>query len=472
MGSTFHGLELGKRGLFAQQTALSTTGHNIANANTAGYTRQRAEMQATNAIPQPGMQTDRSPAQLGTGVEVNKLVRLREEYLDVQLRGENKNLGYWEAKSDTLSKIEELLNEPSDTGLAFVMDEFWKGWQELSKNPDSAAARAVVKQKGIAVTETFKYITDALSQMKTDLVTVVKTKGDEIQSIADQIGKLNDQISRLVPHNYEPNDLYDQRDVLLDRLSKLVDVNVSPAANGMINVSIGGKELIAGKTVNSFSVYNPVTGEVTPPQINNADINLVSGELFGRLEAYNKVIPDIETKINKLAEVFKDSVNTVHKSGFDLDGNPGVDFFSGTNATNLNVNAVIMTSLNAIAAAKKDSDGAFSTGNGKNAQDIAAIKFNNSLDFNGTKSTADDFYRNIIGQLGIDSQESQRMYDNSQIIINQVENRRQSVSGVSIDEEMANMIKFQQAYNAAARVVTVMDQCLEKIINGMGRVGL
>jgi len=130
-----------------------------------------------------------------------------------------------------------------------------------------------------------------------------------------------------------------------------------------------------------------------------------------------------------------------------------------------------MESLNLIAAAKDEGSGQSSTGNGQLAQDIANIKFKN-LNFTGTTSTVDDFYRNIVGQLGIDSQESQRMQNNFEGIIMQVENRRQSVSGVSIDEEVANMIKYQQAYNAAARIVTSMDQCLDKVINGMGRVGL
>jgi flagellar hook-associated protein 1 len=148
-----------------------------------------------------------------------------------------------------------------------------------------------------------------------------------------------------------------------------------------------------------------------------------------------------------------------------------VPFFIGTNANDLAVNPEIMNSLNLIAAAKEETPGKSSTGNGNNAQAIANIKFT-SLNFPGTNSTVDDYYRNIIGQLGIDSQESQRMQSNSEVIIQQVDNRRQSVSGVSLDEEMANMIKFQQAYNASARMVTVMDQCLDKIINGMGRVGL
>ncbi|MEH7308905.1 flagellar hook-associated protein FlgK [Neobacillus drentensis] len=481
MTSTFHSLEVGKRGLAAQQAALSTTGHNIANANTTGYTRQRAEMQATRPVSIPGMQI-----QLGTGVEVNKLVRLREDYLDVQLRNENKSLGYWEAKSDTLTKVEELLNEPSDDGLAFTMDEFWKGWEELAKNPDSAAARAVVRQKGVAVTETLKHISESLDQMQDDLKLVITTKTDAVNSLAAQIGSLNDQIGRLVPNNYEPNDLYDQRDVLIDQLSKLVEVKVSPPNKdtGVVDISVGGVTLVSGENVNKLTV-DTSNGMVDPASIKIGDtqVTLTSGELLGRIESYGilggaskSTIPSMKDKINNLAMTFANAVNSVHQSGMNLDNINGVStnkvpFFVGTSANDLAVNPEIMNSLNLIAAAQEESTGQSSTGNGSNAQAIANIKFT-ALTFPGTNTTADDYYRNIIGQLGIDSQEAQRMQSNSEVIIQQVDNRRQSVSGVSLDEEMANMIKFQQAYNASARMVTVMDQCLDKIINGMGRVGL
>jgi flagellar hook-associated protein 1 len=486
MASTFHGLELGKRGLFAQQSALSTTGHNIANANTVGYTRQRAEMQATYPLPTPGMQNDVSAGQLGTGVEVNKIVRLREDYLDVQLRGENKNLGYWEAKSDTLTKIEGILNEPSDNGLAFTIDEFLKSWQELSKNPDSAATRGVVRQRGVAVTETFKYIANSLDQMQADLKNVIQTRTDKINSLATQIGALNDQISHLVPNNYEPNDLYDQRDVLIDQLSKLVDVKVMPAKNGMVDISVGSGILVSGKTSSALTIgYDQASGLVNPAdiKIGGNTISLESGELLGRLESYGMVgggtkstLPNLKAQIDELAMTFASAVNEIHLSGLNLDNINGVSdnkvaFFTGTSARDMAVNTDIMKNLNLIAAANEESPGQSSSGNGKNAQDLADIKILN-LEFNGTTSTVEDFYRNIIGQLGIDSQEAQRMQQNSNVIANQIENRRLSVSGVSLDEEMTNMIKFQQAYNAAARVVTVMDQCLDKVINGMGRAGL
>lgn len=481
MTSTFHGLEIGKRGLVAQQTALATTGQNIANANTTGYTRQRAEMQATKAISSQGMQ-------LGTGVEVNKIVRLRDDYLDVQMRGENKNLGYAEAKSDTLSKIEDILNEPSDNGLANTLDEFWKGWQELSKNPDSAAARSVVRQDGVAVAETFNYIADSLDQMQADLKNVINTKTDEVNSLATQIGSLNDQISRLVPNNYQPNDLYDQRDVLIDQLSKIVDVTVKPDANGMVDVTVGGGGLVSGKTANKLSIGFDDNGLVSLDDvtIDGNKVTLKSGELMGRIDSFGTkdggTIPDIKNKINALAKTFADTVNGVHANGLNLiniNSNPTdntkVSFFTNTDGTTSNitakglmVNTDIMNSLDLIAAAKVETPGPTPSGNGENALEMANIK-SSSLSIEGSTSTLDDYYQNIIGQLGIDSQEAQRMQGNSEVIVNQVENRRQSVSGVSLDEEMANMIKFQQAYNSAARMVTVMDDCLDKVINGMGR---
>lgn len=488
MASTFHGLEIGKRGLYAQQLALTTTGHNIANANTEGYSRQRAEMQATSAIPYPGINTDTTPAQLGTGVQVEKLVRLREDYLDVQLRGENKYLGYWEAKSDTYTKIEEMFNEPSDNGLAFAMDEFWKGWEELSKNPDSSAARAVISQKGVALAETFNYLSSSLDEMQTDLKNVIITKTNQVNSLAEQISSLNDQISRVVPHNYQPNDLYDQRDLLIDQLSKIVNVKVSQpdSKNGMVDIYVGTEPIVSGIKANKFSIdFDQTSGLVNPDsiKIGGNQVNLDSGELLGRIESYgllgkesSSIIPTFKNKLNDLVKTFTGAVNEVHEKGLSLENIngssiPAVKFFIGDTAESLVVNPAILNSLDKIAAAKVEVDGKSSTGNGKNAEEIAKLKFVN-LTFGDSTSTADDFYRNIIAKLGIDSQQAERMKDNSEVIIHQVENRRQSVSGVSLDEEMTNMIRFQQAYNAAARMVTVMDQCLEKVINGMGRVGL
>ncbi len=526
MRSTFHLLEVSKRGLYAQQSALNTTGHNIANANTEGYTRQRANMHATNGIPAPGMNTDRAPGLLGTGVQVTDLQRIREDFLDVQYRTENKHYGLYEARRDGLEKIEVILNEPSDTGLQKVMDELWKSWQDLAKEPESLSARAVVRQRAIAVAETFSAVTTSLNELQKDLDNVVKVKVVDINSMAQQLANLNKQIADVVPHGYQPNDLYDQRDSLIDKLSKMAEVKVTNAENGMVNITIDGKELVTGRTsVPMAAIQNPITGFV--------DITLggepfipVTGSLAGTYEVRGEAkvemvvvngqeqqivtetgrIPDIRKKLDLLAINLTKEINAIHSSGVNLidienrKNNPSADYQAlpffvdaedlktnpnskkdPTSAANIVINPAILASLNAIAAAQKDpvssSNGTSFEGDGRNARDISSIKFKTIQAGTGTgdldaTSTLDDYYRYTIAQLGVDSQEASRMEKNSELLVGTVDTQRQSVSGVSIDEEMAEMVKYQHAYNAAARVMTSMDELLDKIINGTGRVGL
>jgi flagellar hook-associated protein FlgK len=243
---SFFGLEIAKRGLFAQQGALHTTGHNIANANTEGYTRQRVNMEATPAFPYPSLVNHTSAGQIGTGVMVGEIQRLRERYLDNQLWTGHKYLGEWEAKFDILSKIETIMNEPSDHGLQNTMDAFWKSWQDLSVNPEDKAARETVRQKGIELTEMFAHLSRSLKDLQDSVDRKIEVTADTINKYAIELRELNRKISDLVPHGYVPNDLYDQRDLLLDKLSKITDIRVehmkdaNGKENGMIKVDLVG----------------------------------------------------------------------------------------------------------------------------------------------------------------------------------------------------------------------------------------
>ncbi len=493
MSSTFHGLELGKRSLFAQQAALNTTGHNIANSNTKGYTRQRVELETSHSISYPGMNGDRSPRQLGTGVEPAEIVRIREDFLDEQFRGENKAFGYWEATSNTYTKLEEIMNEPSDIGLQKLMDQFWQGWQDLAKNPESLAARAVVRERGVALGDAFRHTMVSLDQLDTDLSSVVQTKTSEINSIATQIHDLNSQIRQLVPHGHNPNDLYDKRDVLLDQLSKLVDVEVKPAEHGMVEVLVKGQSLVSTTGTQALA-YDSAANQLS---LGGAELVLTSGELLGIMNGRGKtdengqasgIIAVMRNQITQHALTFVQELNKAHQNGFTMDdilaykADPSASpakllFFVDANdpndppgapqdAASITVNPLIIESLNRIAAASTPNEG-----DGVNAQKIATKKFE-TISIGGQNSTLDDFYRFTIAQLGVKSQEASRMAGNSEVLVNQIENQRQSVSGVSLDEEMSNMIKYQQAYNAAARYVTAIDEILDKVVNGMGRVGL
>ncbi|MGP3561709.1 flagellar hook-associated protein FlgK [Geobacillus sp. BK01] len=530
MLSTFHGLEAARRAMMAQQAALYTTGHNIANANTEGYTRQRVQLRPTPPFPTPGLNRPNIPGQMGTGVEAASVERVREYFLDVQYRGENSKLGYWEARADAVAKMEDIMNEPSDSGLAKTMDQFWQALQDLSTHPENEGARSVVRQRGLAVAETFHYLSNSLAQIREDIGAQIGVAVTEINSLVDQIRALNERIAEIEPNGYLPNDLYDERDRLIDRLSTFVDLQVEkhpvggnslPAAEGTYDVYIvNGNEkvyLVQGRTAAtlSFPDGHDVDGDgakETPPTtgVGNIAIGgntltfsaLPNGKLRGLMEGYGYqagtdaggqpivkgLYPDMLTNLDQLAYTFGTLFNAVHEQGYGLNGSTGVSFFAGLDQVNGAAKTIkladAVNDLANIAAATKNNE----SGNGNNAinlanvrslllsQPSAALLDGLSVDLQAlnlplSSGTVETNYQGWIGQLGVDGEQANRMKHNSDILRQSVEEKRQSVSSVSLDEEMMNMIKFQHAYNAAARQITVVDEMLDKIINGMGVVG-
>ncbi len=230
--STFQGLETARRGMYTQQTALQVTGHNVANANTPGYTRQRINFEQTSPFPSPSFNKPQIPGQIGTGVEAGSVQRIRDSFLDVQFRGENNKLGYWETKANSLMKMEEIMNEPSDSGLAKTMDMFWQSLQDLAVNPKNSGARSVVRQRGMALAETFNYLSNSLTTIRQDLNNEINVTEKEVNSLLKQVHNVNQQIGDVEPHGLLPNDLYDERDRLIDSLSKLVNINVTYQPSG------------------------------------------------------------------------------------------------------------------------------------------------------------------------------------------------------------------------------------------------
>ncbi len=535
MRSTFHGLEVAKRGMFTQQSALYVTGHNIANANTPGYSRQRVNFVQTEPYPPASMNRPQIPGQMGTGVEAGSIERVRDSFLDIQYRGENNKLGYWEARADALKKMEDIMNEPSDNGLSKTMDQFWQALQDLSVNPENEGARSVVRQRGLAVVETFHYLYDSLSQIKNDLGHEIGVTITEINSLAQQISKINQQISEIEPHGYLPNDLYDERDRLIDELSKLVNVQVEKIpsggnalkiAEGTYNIYLVDSKgnpildsnnqkiyLVQGNHTNAFSLPNGIGGDIdgdgvkeTPTsdidnvQIGGVSISITSfpsGKLLGLIESFGYkdslgnvkgIYPEMINNLDNLAYTFGTVFNAIHKEGYVLNSAAKAPaFFDESTLTvpgaakNIKLSSAI-DDLSNIAASTKQGV----SGNGNNALNLASvgkillssgtvnlidvsISLPTSLPL--TSGTIQSNYQGWIGKLGVDGQQAERLKNNSEVLRQSVEERRQSVSSVSLDEEMTNMIKFQHAYNAAARQITAIDEMLDKIINGMGIVG-
>ena len=593
--SNFMSLEIGKRSIMTHQTALSVTGHNIANANTAGYTRQVPTLVTTRPYYTPSLTSNSGVGQLGTGVEVSYLERLRDAFLDGQIRNENKTTGYWSAIQDTLAKIEVILNEPSNDGLRTVMDQFWESWQDLSAHPESESVRAGVAQRGAALADAFNHTVQQLTELREDVNAFVQVKVNEINSIAQQMADLNQQILSITIAGKQPNDLLDKRDLLIDELSRIADVTVNHDHNGMVSVQLGGRPLVQGK---DFAVMDTVTDKHGMHQVVWADtktaVNVTGGELRGLLDArgateldkspsvYSEIIPNMIEDLNQLAKTIILRTNEIHRGGFSLNNQStfpdGMNFFTeptdGNWAQMMQVDQLIADDPKNIAAARYHTwEGGIETNFGDGAVALmiaqlkhdynfqqytassgdltvtfpydAAITFSvdgvsitipqpssldppqeaysdlskladaiqQALDNEGlalnvrtegrqlvfystetfaiqdfltagndlavqsphggvvNKATTDDYWRSVCAQVGVMSQESLRMVNNQETLLNELENKRQSVSGVSLDEEMTNMIKFQHAYNAASRYITTIDEAIDVIVNRMGLVG-
>lgn len=468
------GLETARRGLSTQQYALETTGNNIANANTPGYSRQRVNFEPTQPYPPISFNRPHLPGQMGTGVQAGSVQRVRESFLDMQFRQENTKYGYWEARADALARMEDILNEPGENGLSGTLDQFWQSLQDLATDPSDSGARSVVRERGKAVADTFNYLSTSLETIQGNIDFDRNVTIDEINSIAKQLNNINQQISNVEPHGYLPNNLYDERDRLLDQLSELVDFTIDvhkfdderfPLAEGVFTVTIEGM---------STPLVNGETHEV-----NELTEDIATGVQTGKLGALNEMHDHYEemlTNLDEMAYAFVTQFNEVHQGGHTLneDEPTGVKFFNEDDfeldgaAQNIRLDDRILQSLDNIAAS---SDG--SVGDGANALELAKVKNEIITDedsgLNG--KTIQGFYQEIIGQLGVDAQEANRMKGNTDALRTSVDVRRESISGVSLDEEMINLVRFQQAYNASARVVTSIDQMLDRIINGMGIVG-
>lgn len=474
MTSTFFGLEIARRGLQAQQRALDVTSHNVANANTPGYTRQEALMATTNPYPLLGMSLPAGAGQLGTGVEVSEIRRLRDLFLDLQYRGENTALGYWEARWDIIQKVEVILNEPSDSGLSKVFEQFWQSLEDLSKNPESMAARAMVLERGKTLAETFNHLDRQLKSLQSDIDSTIKVRVEEINSFARQIADLNLQIQKLEVGGQRANDLRDRRDLLLDQLSKDIRVQAREDAFGMVQVSIGGRLLVDGSRVDELDVEgNDGSGFYRVVwKADRQDVQVTGGAVKGLLDARDGLVQEISKSLDGLVAALAEGFNGVHASGYGLGGETGNAFFITNDskgwftASNIAVNADLEMDLGKIAAASSSGE----PGDGSNALKLAQLLKQEKNDGLGG-TTFEDYYQALIGELGVQGQQAKRMAENQQLLVSQLDSNRQEVSGVSLDEEMVNMIRFQHAYAAAARVITAIDEMLGVIIERLGVVG-
>ncbi len=460
MSGIFQGLELAKRALLSQQYALSTTGHNIANANTPGYSRQRVHLTATNPL-------SNTLGQFGTGVKVATVRHVRDVFLMNQFRQGSESSGRWDELQRALSEVENIFLEPSETGFNEVLNEFFGAWHTLSQNPESSAGRSAVREQAELVANAFHQMAQGLDDLQRSLDIEVQGRVQKINQIAADLAGLNQKIARQELDGNLANDLRDRRDFLVDELSQYVNVNVLEESNGLTRVFIGSMELVEKSSYTALEVRHDTVNDLRISKLvwkgSSTELKFEGGELAGLVEARDRVIPEYRQQLDALVSAFVTEANALHTSGAALDGTTGHHFFDplGLTADSIRLSSEVSNDLNMIAASQ-------SGGPGDNANAIAIANLQNALTMNNGTSTFNEFFASLVGSVGVRTAEATDAKTNAELVLQQIEFSRQSVQGVSLDEEMANMIKAQHAYDAAARVVNAMDRALDTLINEMG----
>ncbi|WP_068778960.1 flagellar hook-associated protein FlgK [Paenibacillus sp. GM2] len=524
MTSTFHGIETSKRALFVNTTSMQTLGHNIANAGTDGYSRQRVNQTEARPIWAMGMTKSQQPGQIGTGVEYGSITRIRDSFLDTQFRRENQYLGSWEVLNSTMVSIQNILNEPSGSGLSKVMDDFWNSWETLNSDPSLLSARVAVAGAASNLVDTLQHVGESLTNLTNDINSSIDKKVQEANNIIDNIARLNVLIRDNESFGDHANDYRDQRDLLIDKLSTIVDVQSTENEVGVVSITAAGVQLLDGgdepaayltaanaatATAGQLSGYNASLQEtqLIRDQLNAMVSTLATGDVKVTL-SNGYVTSNVMTALNDVTlsdgtvvtagqnipagsqiaspmEIMVKGFNGLHELGYTLTEptTSGIPFFVSNSGNftidDIKVNPEILKDTNKIAASSK-----FESKNGVNVAIRGNSDIANALTSlrdalftfpaeltSLSKGSTDDYFRALVGDLGIRASNTERNFENQQSLADNLQIQRQSVSGVSLDEEFADMIRFQQAYNAAARNMTTVDEMLDRVINQMGVVG-
>lgn len=484
--SIFGNLNTALRALQTMQTAIQTVSHNTANAATPGYSRQQVIFTTSDPYTLPTHYRDVSAGQVGTGVMASSVRRYRSAFLDSQIQEQTWSLSGWETQQEVLKQTEVIMNEPSDTGLSTYMGNFWSAWQDLAASPDSSAAHAYVAETAAELASSLRTSHDQLGSLQSDLNDRVDMQVTQVNALAHRIADLNKSIAHVQAVGQQPNDLRDERDQVMQQLSKMLNVNIGETDSGSFWVSTGGRMLVYDQTVKEMKTEPDsangqllkvvwaqdgetvsVKGEPLDSNMSSNAGNVLAGEFGATFVARDLIVKGKMQELDDIANAFIGAVNTLHQTGYDMQGNStaGEDFFTGTGAGDIKVSDYIANDYTHVATAGV----ANAPGDGSIA--LAMYQLSDQKMMNGGTTSIHDYYRSVIGNLGQDAQHAGVMAQNHQQLVSHLQNQQDQISGVSLDEEAMNMLQYQRTYQAAARIMTTADEMLDRVINNMGLVG-
>lgn len=464
-------LGMGKRSMQTSQMGLQTVSHNIANKNTEGYSRQRVEQ--TSSPPVGSGKT-----QIGTGAQVTAVRSIKNDFLEKQIQSEMEKSGFDQSRSENLTRVEQVFNEQLNKGLNRFIGEFFNSFRELATSPESAASRTLVRESGKALVNDFKRVNNQLVDIQVDIDRQIENEVQLINAMSQEIASLNEKISIVEIQGRNANDERDRRDLLLKQLGEKVDIKYAENEQGQVSILAGNNAtLVSGFT--SSELYTQPTNKfeghrygalkiVLKPSETTAPVDVTNQFTGGRIGAALEVRDDyIEGILDNLDEVaFKvaNEVNSIHIEGNDRNGKPGVLFFdflgsSNNAAANLKLNETIENDTAKIVAGRSQNG----PGDNRIANAIADIQ-NSKVLSNGTASI-DDFYTSIVGKVAVTVNKANMTAEHQEGIVKQLKHIRESISGVSLDEETTKMIELQKSFDASARLIRTADEMFDTVLN-------
>lgn len=429
MSGLLGSLHTASSGMRANQTVIQTINHNINNLNTPGYSRQRAELTTNSAYTRPGRTSSPMYAgQLGQGVSVSNITRIRNSFYDYHYRSESHSYGNVAIKVEHYNNIENVFNEPSDTSISSSLNTLFNSFNELSKDPNSTSAKKYVVENAKILASSINQVNQKLNSLQTNIASQEEGIITDINNILKELELLEKDIKIIEATGKNPNDLLDRKDNLIDELSFKLNINDADVQTILAD------------------------GQLTPDELAGLD---VSGELQSvrdMQDEINNIIGQVDTLINAIA----DGVNNIYKN--DPTAPDTKDFFVvGKDANGLTTISVNKDFVDDATSLVMSSDKALALSNLKSTK----------VTINGENVTLSGFYNNIVQEIGYASQEVSREEANRSSLLLNIENSKASISGVSLDEEMINLMQFQHAYNATAKVASTVDSLLDVVINGL-----
>ncbi len=464
---TFGGLlSIARSGMMASQAQISTASQNVTNAQTPGYSRQRVTL--VQGIP------EQLPyGTFGTGVLVKNVERMRDELLDGSYRRDAGTAAFAEKRRDALQAVEGVLGEPSNSGLATGLEQLWAAWSDLSVNPDSSAARGVVRQRGAQVATQLNTFGNQIEDARTTARTQVLQTVDRVNQLSSQVANINARIVAAEASGVQAPDMRDQRDQKIDELSSLIGATAYPQADGSVNINVGGDSIVDGADYKLVRVQalksdptrlgvalGPLPSGGTPVET----MYQLGGEVAGLLDAYNDVYPDAQRNLDAIAASLVNETNARHRTGFIGNAAAG-DFFDATRLTarTIGLDATIAASVDNVASSGIAGE------SGDNTVALALSRLRDTpVTINGQTVSISEGYRNVVARIATSVNGANGTAAAARTLVSQTDARRESVKGVSIDEEMVNLMKYQQSYAAAARLISVVDEMSQVLIN-LGR---